>query len=119
VRKSDFADVDWYVHVDLRRRIEDQASLGAGATAELHEGCTVGDEGGKLRRDIHEKGRLRSGYVVFRQFADGLEQPRAFGVVQVLAGQGLSTSRKTAEDVVEKATADRRVVVLRGLDRGR
>ena len=49
MRKSDFADVDWYVHVDLRRRIEDQASLGAGATAEFHEGSTVGDEGGKLQ----------------------------------------------------------------------
>jgi hypothetical protein len=106
MRKSDFADVDWYVQVDLIQRIEDQASLGAGAAAELHEGGTVGDEGGKLRGDIHEKGRLRSGYVVFRQFADGLEQPRAFGVVEVLAGQGLSTCRKASEHVVEKATAD-------------
>ena len=105
-RKRRLADIDWYVQVDLRRRIQDQASLRTGAAAEFHESGAIGDETSKLWRDTGEKGRLGSGDIVFRQFANGLEQPRAFGVVEVLAGHGLPGSRQASEHVLEKATAD-------------
>ena len=51
MRKGGLADIDWYVQVDLRRRIKDQASLSTGAAAEFHEGCAGGDEAGNRRRD--------------------------------------------------------------------
>src|ERR1700731_374162 len=99
------------------RLLQDQASLRTGPAAEFHESGAIGDETGKLWRDTGEKGRLRSGDIVFRQLANGLEQPRAFGVVEVLAGQGLPRSRKASEHVLAKAPADGRGVVPRWLGR--
>ncbi len=84
------ADVDGHIDAELRRGVQQDAGLGAGAGAELHQGRVVGDHRRHLRGLLAHQRRLGAGGIVFRQLGDFLEQPRALGVIEVLGLQRLA-----------------------------
>src|SRR5882672_1112193 len=97
------ADVDRHVSRELRRRIEQQARLGAFSAAELHQCCALWNARGQLFCNVAQQGGFGTGDVIVVRPADLLEQARACGVVEVLRGQLLVPRRQAGDHVGGKA----------------